>query len=48
MGQLVALFELIQTVTQGGRAHGAELAQLLSSNRGLELGAAAAASWLAR
>ncbi len=38
MGQLVALFELIQTLTQGRRAHGAEFAQLLSGDRGLELG----------
>ena len=38
MDQLVALFELIQTVTQGCGAHGAEFAQLLSGDRGLELG----------
>ena len=33
-----ALFELLQTVTQGRRAHGAKFAQLLSGDRGLELG----------
>ena len=38
MGQFVALLELIQTVTQGRRAHGAEFAQLLSGDRGRELG----------
>ena len=35
--QLVALFELIQAVTQGCGAQGAEFAQLLSGDRGLEL-----------